>query len=167
MQTVIISKGSCHFQPSECVTMGRSAFLTRSWLGVLLLMATAPRLEAAEKKASDPKDAVRVQEAIAHGLQWLAKNQQEDGSWTLATEPNSSSLTRTPGGTMLAVLPFLLAGHTHREGAFKAVISKRLTQIAKTIKSVDVGGVYGHALGTMVLCKDAPRKLISAWPKMR
>jgi hypothetical protein len=160
--------------------MGRSAFPNRSWLGVLLLTATSPLLQAA-----DEKEAARTQTAIAHGLEWLAKTQQKDGSWVLATEPNlvggavavvtkepnRPSFARRVAGTTLAVLPFLLAGYTHQEGAFKEVVSKGLKQITDAIKidghgpdTADWAGMYTHGLSTIALCKAYGR---TKDPKLR
>ena len=115
--------------------MSRFAWLACRLLNVVLLMVAPLSLQAAEEQSSNSK------KAVAHGLEWLAKNQQKDGSWALGIKVNPPG-NNTLAGTTLAVLPFVLAGHTHQEGVFKDTISKGLKQIADAAK-IPLNAVMG------------------------
>jgi len=92
--------------------------------GFASLFAQAP-LPDATSKASEGQD------VIALGLKWLAERQSPDGSWTFATETNPGSFPQyRVAATAMAVLPFLRAGHTPRDGHYKDTIEheeQRLT----------------------------------------
>jgi len=60
--------------------------------------------------------------AVQRGLNWLAKNQRRDGSWSLAgpyTDGVPVDLDNPPAATAMALLAFQGAGNTHRKGKFK------------------------------------------------
>lgn len=63
-----------------------------------------------------------LERTVGRGLDWLARNQQADGSWyTLSTGQ--------PGVTALCVLAFLSAGHEPGKGRHGAVIDRGLNYV--------------------------------------
>ncbi len=65
--------------------------------------------------------------SVQKGLEWLARNQQRDGSWSLAG-PFSGGVSRDldneTSATAMALLAFQGAGNTHQEGRFKKNVIK-------------------------------------------
>ncbi len=66
--------------------------------------------------------------AVARGLRWLVQHQNEDGSWSLDRFHKAGyckgrcshpGFTSDVAGTALALLPFLGAGQTHRQGQYQ------------------------------------------------
>jgi hypothetical protein len=61
-----------------------------------------------------------TEEAVRDGLLWLKKNQQKDGSWSLAGPyGEGSTQENATSATAMALLAFQGAGNTHRSGEFK------------------------------------------------
>ncbi len=56
--------------------------------------------------------------AVERGLKWLAKVQTADGSWNMGSHP--------VGETALALLAFLGAGYTHKDGQYRSTVRKGL-----------------------------------------
>lgn len=91
--------------------------------------------------ARDPRMRVEILEkeggtslteaAVARGLRWLAKVQNQDGSWSLHDykyyyrKENRGDMA----ATALALLPFLGAGQTHEHGKYKQTVAKGLRWI--------------------------------------
>lgn len=108
--------------------------------------------------------------AVGRALKWFASHQNEDGSWNLdhrfgpcqnrCSNPGSGS-NALNGATALGLLPFLGAGHTHREGNFKPTVKKGLDFLMKNMKVFqnrgslfdEDGTMYSHGLGAIVLCE--------------
>jgi len=109
-----------------------------------------------------------TERAVAGALNWLARHQNTNGSWStdhfrtrcrdgLCTgEGNSESIY---GGTALGVLPFLAAGQTHQnEGVYQRVVAKAIQWLIQNQKP---GGelfdgsyaMYEHGLATIALCE--------------
>jgi len=62
--------------------------------------------------------------AVKRGLQWLAKVQKRDGSWSLiGTYPNGAVNENSVAATAMALLAFQGAGHTHKKGDFKTNVA--------------------------------------------
>ena len=107
--------------------------------------------------------------AVANALKWLAEHQMPDGGWMLdhtvsicqgrCSHPGSK--TARFGATGLALLPFLGAGNTHQEGAYKEVVSRGLQFLLKNMelrgqraRLVDAGGnYYSHGLCAIAFCE--------------
>jgi hypothetical protein len=114
------------------------------------------------------------EKAVARALEWFAKHQLQDGGWNFdhrrgacngrCSEPGSLSACRT-GATAMALLPFLGAGQTHRDGKYKDVVNHGLYFLAGQMKQTNRGGLmcgdlaqgggnmYSHGLAAIVLCE--------------
>ncbi|MFN0022099.1 MAG: prenyltransferase/squalene oxidase repeat-containing protein [Pirellulaceae bacterium] len=112
--------------------------------------------------------------AVARALKWLAAHQNSDGSWNFDHRVgpcngrcgNAGNLTdcRT-GATAMALLPFLGAGQTHREGQYKEVVRRGLYFLTSQMKLENHGGLqtgnlaqgggqlYSHGLAAITLCE--------------
>ncbi len=90
--------------------------------------------------------------AVAAGLAWLAKQQAEDGHWSLdgsAKEGNDTA------GTAFGLLPLLGAGYTPEDGKFATSVRLGLAYLT-THQGKDggfTGGMYAHGLATCALCQ--------------
>lgn len=68
-----------------------------------------------------------TQDAVELGLQWLVKQQQPDGSWSLVKPYSSAaSVENRPAATAMAMLALLGAGHTHLDGKYRENVKKGL-----------------------------------------
>ena len=112
--------------------------------------------------------------AVNLALEWLAKRQRPDGSWDfndVGPCTNPGRVQNPIGGTAYALLPFLAAGHTHRQGPYKKQIQTAL-QFLTSIGIIapagyDLRGVinqrdddpepnyayYVHGAATLALCE--------------
>lgn len=93
-----------------------------------------------------------VEKPLERGLEWLSIHQSPDGRWDTdgfmsRGDPNKGALCDGKGSAMydvgvtgLALLSYLGAGHTHREGQYKMTVRKGL----KWLKSQqDAEGCFG------------------------
>lgn len=94
--------------------------------------------------------------AVARGLEWLAKQQAADGSWTF--EGNLKEAKTTATG--LALLPFLGAGQTPQNGKYKQNVDAGIKFLVQNLKETDDGGslidrgtMYGQGIATTALCE--------------
>ncbi len=112
--------------------------------------------------------------AVAAGLRWLARHQNEDGSWSfdhtrsactgLCTEPGTLR-TCQMGATGMALLCFLGAGQTQHEGNYKDQVRRGIEYLVNNMRTGRAGGdlrgmfernsgMYVHALATIALCES-------------
>lgn len=113
--------------------------------------------------------------AVLSGLRWLAKHQRKDGSFSFdhitpesdETNGNAGTLRENlNGATGLALLAFLGAGHTHKEGDYSKEVKRALDFMLKpesykvSANGADFGGkvvanehMYVHGLVTIALCE--------------
>jgi hypothetical protein len=103
--------------------------------------------------------------AVAAALNWFARHQNPDGSWTLANHTRMckdgtcagvGSKAHDGAGTPFALLAFLGAGQTHKsKGPYKNTIFRGLYHLASQQKndgSLLLGSnLYTHGLATIVL----------------
>lgn len=100
--------------------------------------------------------------AVARGLRWLAKVQNQDGSWSLRDykyhyrKNNKGDMA----ATALALLPFLGAGQTHEYGKYKSTVARGLRWMMdhQDQKSGDLrnrltnnSAMYAHGQAAIVL----------------
>ncbi|MDD3468469.1 MAG: terpene cyclase/mutase family protein [Thermoguttaceae bacterium] len=110
----------------------------------------------------------KTDQAVAGGLNWIARHQAPNGTWSCqnlgpkcdCTQKGSSDYT--VGATALGVLPFLAAGitgeepHQYRDTVRKGIAALAAMQDPKTGQIGDASGsglIYGHSLATIALCE--------------
>ncbi len=105
--------------------------------------------------------------AVAMALEWLARHQLPDGGWCfdhtigpgIRVSPNPGTMPNARNGaTAMALLPFLGAGQTHKEGEYKEVVERGLYFLLSQIKAngsfhESGGSMYSHGLCAIVLCE--------------
>ncbi len=108
--------------------------------------------------------------AVAAALKWLAEHQERDGGWDFdhtrgvcrgqCSHPGTVAPARN-AATALAILPFLGAGQTHKEGAYKETVQRGLAFLIRSMKVgngmgdlSDAGGMlYAHGMASIALCE--------------
>lgn len=114
------------------------------------------------------------EKAVSLALVWLAAHQMPDGGWSFnhTLAPSCRKMCRNPGSleearnaaTAMALLPFLGAGQTHKEGQkeYKKVVNSGLYFLTKRMQvSQKKGGslferggsMYSHGLAAIALCE--------------
>lgn len=112
------------------------------------------------------------EQAVALALKWLADHQLPDGGWSFdhTKAGGCNGQCRSPGtladaraaATAMALLPFLGAGQTHREGKYvKNVRAGLYFLITNRMKISPEGGsfhesggnMYSHGLASITLCE--------------
>lgn len=113
--------------------------------------------------------------AVERALKWLATVQAKDGGWNFdtrginpaVTNPGSSEQARN-AATAMALLPFLAAGHTHKEqkSPYQQVVYKGLDFLTQNVNKKYTnlqtgnvswfeaqGSMYSHGLAAMTMCE--------------
>jgi len=112
--------------------------------------------------------------AVAAALKWFAEHQMPDGGWSFdhrtgpcqgrCGNPGDLKDCRT-GATAMALLPFLGAGQTHKEGTYKKNVEAGLYFLVNQMKVTNQNGLqagdlaqaggsmYSHGLAAIVLCE--------------
>jgi len=105
--------------------------------------------------------------AVERGLEWLAEHQARNGSWQFDLSgcschgacSEAGTLTSATASTAIALLPFLGAGHTHREGRYQEAVSRAIYFLISCMKPTPRGGdfcegtMYGHGVTTLALAE--------------
>lgn len=105
--------------------------------------------------------------AVAAALNWLARHQNADGSWSLNHTPRcKNGLCSGPGQAQsdpaamaLGLLPFFAAGQTHQiAGPYKKQIAGGINWLLKNQRpsgdlSTGAHQMYAHGLATIALCE--------------
>ncbi len=101
------------------------------------------------------------EQAVNRGLDWLAKVQEEDGSWDL-TKHQGQTKSNTAGAGF-GLLPFLAAGHSHdKPGKYQAVVQKAIDWLLANqhdngdllAKGEGAGHhMYVHGIASIALCE--------------
>lgn len=134
--------------PTDQDDPDRPAVLNSAYLG---------RSGATKKKMLREGGGTAESEAtVARGLEWLAKQQTEDGSWRF----DGSEKDDVIAATGMALLPFLAAGETHTSGKYKENVQRGLKYLVDTLNASTgkfnsrIGRyMYAHAIATIALCE--------------
>ncbi|MBL8827971.1 MAG: terpene cyclase/mutase family protein, partial [Planctomycetaceae bacterium] len=132
--------------------------------GLAGLRSGAGRAAAGSARGATPES----EEAVELALKWLVRHQQPDGTWNFdhrtkqckgeCDHPGTLVQGRV-AATSLALLPFLGAGYTHRTGPYRKEVSRGLKFLERIVEKeghaveLSGGGMYAHALATIVLCE--------------
>lgn len=112
--------------------------------------------------------------AVARALKWFAEHQMPDGGWNFdhrlgrcngqCSAAGGDAACRT-GATAMALLPFLGAGQTHKQGTYKRNVEAGLYFLTSQMKIKNQmglqcgdlaqggGSMYSHGLAAIVLCE--------------
>ncbi|MCW8133859.1 MAG: hypothetical protein KIS92_26160, partial [Planctomycetota bacterium] len=102
-----------------------------------------------------------TESAVDKALEWLARNQEADGHWDLAKHECAENPPPDVGGTGLALLAFLGAGHTEKVGKYKDNVRRAQEwlmaqqQANGVIYSKFRGNGYCHAVAGLALAEAA------------
>jgi hypothetical protein len=131
--------------------------LTTVATGVVALVFAIPAPTTAhEDKKEDLKK--RVEEAVEKGLEWLKKNQAQDGHWEAQGQQYPTTMTA------LAGMCFLMEGSTLKEGKYSDQVQKAVNWFLAANRQQPTGllgdvrnptetqrYMYGHGFGVMFL----------------
>ncbi|NRA96175.1 MAG: terpene cyclase/mutase family protein, partial [Planctomycetes bacterium] len=112
----------------------------------------------------------KTQRAVERGLEWLANHQSKDGRWDCDAfmqngDPKKGELCDGKGNAMydvgvsgLALLAFLGAGNTHKEGTYRTTVRKALKWLKNQQDAEGCFGsrgdphfTYNHAIGALAM----------------
>jgi hypothetical protein len=105
--------------------------------------------------------------AVERGLAWLARHQATDGSWRFDLSGcrcdggcrDPGTVASTTASTGIALLPFLGAGHTHVDGAYRETVTRGIYYLMSRMQPTPRGGdlgegtMYGHGVATLALAE--------------
>ncbi len=110
--------------------------------------------------------------AVQDALDWIRQHQMPNGGWTYEHNLVCKGGCSDPGertkaynaATAMAILPFLGAGQTHKQGKYKDVVAGGLRFLISNIKletdglprgklSEAEGNMYSHGLAAIALCE--------------
>lgn len=112
--------------------------------------------------------------AVQRALRWLANHQANDGGWSFEHSQVCNGQCDSPGrfanarngATAIALLPFLGAGHTHKQGDYQKTVDDGLRFLIAHMNKADEnkelagfngswfepqGTMYSHCLATIAL----------------
>lgn len=73
-----------------------------------------------------------TEDAVAAGLEWLARNQKSDGSWSLVGPYREGGVNENkPAATAMALLAFMGAGNTHLDGEYRMRVKSGMAFLLK------------------------------------
>jgi Squalene-hopene cyclase C-terminal domain/Prenyltransferase and squalene oxidase repeat len=111
---------------------------------------------------------VYTEAAVAAGLRWLARHQSGDGRWSLDRfssagdcdgQCDGEGIESDTAGTALALLPFLGAGQSQKQGLHQEAVDRGLKWLVSrqrrdgSLMGSGGGRMYAHGLATIVLCE--------------
>ena len=114
-----------------------------------------------------------TEKAVELGLDFLARHQSADGSWSLHDfaagrayeNPGLAAMQSNTAGTGLALLSFLGAGYTHTDGKYRDVVARGLGYLLAHQKpdgdlflpldprSTQNVWLYSHGIASIALCE--------------
>lgn len=114
---------------------------------------------------------LETEKAVEEALRWLANHQRPNGSWSLLHNtkdcgnecPNEGCKDRfDTAATGLALLAFLGAGYTHRDGEYRETVRRGVYFLMQVIEITPQGGsflyqcergMYNHGIAAFALCE--------------
>jgi hypothetical protein len=100
--------------------------------------------------------------AVGKGLEWLAKQQRPEGTWSLVGPYTEGSIEENQAAaTAMALLAFQGADNTHRKGKYAKLVDKAWTALLKMQdrdgffgkNTPNRQGLYTHAQCSIALCE--------------
>ena len=103
-----------------------------------------------------------TQEAVKMGLEWLKRNQNRKGGWSMRGPYGDGNFSENEASaTAMALIAFMGDGHTHRSGDYVDVVEKGIKYL---VKLQDRSGfmassargheqMYAQAQATIALCE--------------
>jgi hypothetical protein len=97
--------------------------------------------------------------AVARGLQWIARQQSQDGHWALDGAFKDKGTPNDVAGTAFGLLPLLAGGKTHKpskDNIYDKTVNRGLEYLKRhqDAKKGDFGGgMYAHGLATIAMCE--------------
>ncbi len=83
-----------------------------------------------------------TQEAVEGGLEWLARNQRKDGSWSLIGPYSNGAVNENEvAATAMALLAFQGDNHTHQKGKYKTNVARGWSWL---LSEQDADGNFFH-----------------------
>lgn len=131
-----------------------------------MLEGRNPRLR--QRLVESEGGTIYTEAAVARGLEWLARHQNINGSWSLdgfSSAGDCNGRCRNPGrnsdmaGTALGLLPFLGAGQTQLSGDYREVVARGLRFLMENqgsdgdLRFPGGGQMYAQGLATIALCE--------------
>jgi len=108
--------------------------------------AVETRSEAGRKQMVEKYGGSAASEsAVGYALEWLASRQRTNGTWDFTDVgpcKNAGTVNNPIGGTAYALLPFLAAGQTHKEGQYRKQVQAGL----EFLMSIGVRAPAGYDL---------------------
>jgi hypothetical protein len=112
----------------------------------------------------------RSEQAVEDGIDWLARHQREDGSWSLNYAQQCQAggcvsaevMNSDTAATGLALLPMLGAGYTHTvKNKHQDTVRRGIEWLVEHeqpngdlfVGPPGLGWFYSHAIGTMAICE--------------
>jgi hypothetical protein len=97
--------------------------------------------------------------AVGRGLEWLARNQLGNGSWSLTGGySDGADVENLESATAMALLAFQGAGHTHQAGAYRERVERAWTWLLSRQGAAGDffhSGTYNHRFYTHAQCTIA------------
>jgi len=103
-----------------------------------------------------------TEDAVARGLEWLKRNQNRDGMWSLTGPYSQGAPTENrAAATAMALLAFQGHGSTHKSGPYQSIVARGWNALIKKQDGEGnfffTGGhhhrLYTHAQATIALCE--------------
>lgn len=105
--------------------------------------------------------------AVDRGLAWLTAHQRDDGGWSFDLRgskcagqcSHAGTHQSTTAATALALLAYLGAGQTHRDGEHQEIVERGLNYLISRIvpsargSDLQEGTMYAQGLATLALCE--------------
>jgi hypothetical protein len=117
-------------------------------LALAVLLGAAPANDRDQVKMPEP-----AKKATAKGLEWLAAQQNPDGSWSEGRYPHNTAITS------FALLAFLAQGHLPGEGLYGPEVAKAYRFLLASARDDGYligsrgGNMYCHAMATLALAE--------------